>query len=173
MDLPGMDKIKNLGINLIIIIAACIGAFYIYNMQDKKVKELQNTKYNEIKKNEVLADLSKLNKKLTGYKKLLTIQDKSVLVNKIGTIIRDSGAKITSMRPSPDVYSSVYGKYVSDIEITIDSYAALGKLINALENADEVCMVEILEVNPVLDANGEKFKEIKASLQVSAIFYKE
>jgi len=173
MDLPGMDKIKNLGINLVIIIAAVIAAFYIYGKQDKKIKELQNTKYNEIKKNEVLVDLSKLNKKLEGYKKLLPAQDKSTLSNRIGTIVRDSGAKITSMRPSVEGRVSIYGRYVFDLDISVDSYANLGKLVNALENAEEVYMVEVLEVNPVLDSVGEKFKEIKANLQISAIYYKE
>ena len=171
-------------INIVIIIIALIVAFNIFKAHDQAIKGLQLQKENEIKKNEALGLLGRLDKRLKAYKDFLPKKDRSAFTAEVYAIAKELNVKILSLKPQEqdEVYQA-YTKNSFNLSINTRDYEALGKFISRLENAGNVYMVDLLEIAPYTDLSGAGEEESAAAvaqskgllvnLKVGTFFYRD
>lgn len=163
-------KNKNLLLNVIIIAVACFIAFnFIYKNQEQELQGLVAKKDVEIKKNAVLENIGRLEKKIDDYKTLLPKRDVGETINTINNLARGAAIKIVSIRPlAAEERTANYVKSSFEISLSASSYHALGKFISNLESYQDVYIVESADI-----VSQEAGKELTANLKVSAIAVKE
>jgi len=158
------SKHKNKIVNIGVIILALIIANNIYKKQLSSIESLREKKEMELKINNVLGEISIMNKKLDAYNKLLALKDTGVALNTISSLAKDSNIKITSIKPSAEQRFSEYIKYPFDLNVTASDYHSLARFISKIENSREVYLVDGLDIR----FNKEQ-KELSGTLKISAI----
>jgi len=147
MELTGLIvKHKNKILNITIIILALIIASNIYKKQLKETELSKSKKDSEMKKNDVLNNISQLEKRINAYKYLLTQRDTSLIIDTFGNMAKELGVKIATIRPGQEQKHPDYIDFPFDLVITANSYHALGRFISAVESLPDVYMVEILDI---------------------------
>lgn len=169
MDAIGsFNKYKNLVLNIVIIIVACIVSVKIYKRQVSQMEALKTQKEMEIKKNASFQNIGKLEKKLDAYKNLLARKDANKIINDITNLAKESDIKIVSIRPVPEEAEQDYIKLPFDLAISASDYHTLGKFISKLESYTDVYVIESLEIT----SESQK-KELTANLRLNTIIYKD
>jgi len=147
MDLTGLiDKHKNKILNIVVIILALIIAGNIYKKQLKETELLKREKDGEIKKNTLLNNITQLEKRINAYKNLLAKRDTGLVINTISNIAKESGVKITSLKPGYEQRYPEYIKFGFDLMIATASYHTLGTFISAVESLRDVYMIDSLDI---------------------------
>ena len=176
MKLKAMNSLsinkKNI-INFIIILIALPIAVNIYKSQVKSAGLLKNNKEIELKKNEVLEDISISEKTVNSYKALLNRKDIFLVLNVIGNIAKKSGVKINSLKPQAPQDYPAYIKYSFDLTVDVDNYHALGKFISALESNPDVYFVDNLTIKST-EGLGESTQtgKLTVNLTLSTILFR-
>ena len=161
-----VNKYKNLFINAVIIIAALIVAYNLYNSGSSNAESLRAKISGEEKKNMELEKIGKLEKKITAYRKLLVERDDSAVMNDISDIAKDAGVEVVSVRPSQKEPGSDYTKSLFELTINANGYDKLAKFINAVESYNNVYMIESMDIN---SQPGPGKSELTISLRVSSV----
>ena len=141
-----VEKNKNRLFNIAVIILAIIIAANIYKQQSKDMEALKNKSNAEIKKNKVLEDISKLERKINAYKNLLAVRDPNLTINSIGNIAKESGVNIMAIKPEPQQRYQDYIKTPFNLLVNVPSYHVLGDFIAKLESNQNVYMVDYLDI---------------------------
>jgi Tfp pilus assembly protein PilO len=141
-----VKKNKNKLVNIAIIILALIIAAQISKKQTKDMEALVAQSNVEIKKNKVLGDISRLEKKINAYKNLLAEKDPNLTINSIGNIAKETGVNITSIKPEPQQRYPDYIKAPFSLSISTSDYHALGDFISRLETNENVCIVDYIGI---------------------------
>jgi len=152
-----ISQYKNKLLNIAVIIIALIIANNIYKAQGRGILELRQEKETEIKKNETLSDISRLEERLKDYKPLIDRKDVGGVLNNINSLAREASVKVDSIKPEKEVASRFFTKYPFALIVKADSYHNLGKFIASLENHPDVYS---LETTSIIEEPGE---EIRAS----------
>jgi Tfp pilus assembly protein PilO len=170
-----ISKHKNKLPGIIIIILSLIIASNIYKSQLKTVESLKEKKDLEIRKNEILNQISQnIEKTLNPYKQLLNTKDTSLLIDTISNIAKESGIKINSLKPQTEEQKTDYIKYSFDLEIAASDYHNLGKFINKIENSSDVYLVEALNIKAIPGQSGEgPADRLSAELRLSTILMRD
>ena len=159
-----LNKHKNKIINIAVIIIALIIANKVYEGQVSRVESLREKKETESKINDVLGEISQLDKKLDTYNNLLSGKDPGLTLNTISNIAKQSNVRILSIKPGSEERFPEYVKLPFDLTITAANYHTLGKFISNIENHQNVYIVEGL---------GSHFdkeqKRLSVNLRISAI----
>lgn len=176
MRIEDISKYKNKLANLGVLLIALIVAIRIYNAQNAQLDQLRQKKETEIKKNEVLTNIGKLDKKLSVYKSLLNKKDKALFMNIISEVAGNSGVKIASIRPSQEQDFQDYIQYSFTLSLTSKDYHRLGRFISALENLPkgvyyEVGNMDISRVGQRQGAGADEYS-LQAGVTVTTYFFK-
>lgn len=133
-----------------IIVFTLIITLVIYRTQTKQIELLQVNKYREIKKNEVLNEISRTEKavKLYKNKNILSQKDAPSVMGIISGIAKDSNVIIISIKPDTEVSYPLYIKYPFISVIAADSYHAIGNFISKIENQPDMYSVDIISIRP-------------------------
>jgi len=161
-----INKNKNSVFSLIIIIISLVIAFNIYIGQMAAADSLKFRIGEEGKKNEVLSGINKLEDEVNSYRKILVKKDASLFMSDINNFARETGVKVTSIKPSGEEALPEYTKYTFALSITSPDYDNLAEFINKLETYESVYIVEGMNIDT--DSFGQD-KELKAELSVSAL----
>jgi Tfp pilus assembly protein PilO len=166
MDTERTEKGKNLVLNLAIIIVAGIVAFNIYQNSEKEKANLNSKIAEEQQKSKLLEDISKQDKRLNAYKKLLTKKDPSLAMATISNIAKGFGVQIVTMKPGVELRVAEYLKSPFNLVLDVPSYHALGKFISALESSKDVYVVDSVEI--LSEGEGGSGK-LTANITISTI----
>jgi Tfp pilus assembly protein PilO len=163
-------KNKNFVLNMVVILVAVFIAFnFIYKGQEQELQRLVAKKDMEAKKNVVLANISRMEKDIVGYKTLLQKKDAGEAINTINNLARASGIKISSIKPpATEQKTQDYIRSTFDVMLSAPSYHALGKFVSALESYRDVYIVDWVDIT-----SQEPGKELTANLKVSTIVVAE
>lgn len=159
-----INKNKNTLFNIALILLALFISNKVYKSQGKAIESLREQTREEFKKNEILQDISSLEKKIGLYKNLLHNKDAASAINTFGNIAKESNINIISIKPSPEQKFTEYIKIPFELSVNAPNYHSLGKFISRIENQQEVYMIDSLNIN----ANNQ-LKDLNVSLKVSAI----
>ncbi len=157
--IEGLDQItkyKNTIINVALVVLALFFAFRIYEAQNKKIIVLKEKAENEVKKNDVLEEITAIEQKIGVLKKSVNSKDMNTSLNTIAAIAKENSVKIISIRPTEQTTFALYVKYPFELMVSVDSYHSLGKFISKLENHPNVFSVDVLEMRPQEFLQGEK-----------------
>jgi len=143
-----INKHKNLGLNIGIIIVALFIANSIFKSQNAGLEVLKKEKDAEAEKNEMLSKIGSLEKKIVSYKELYNKKEASSVIENIDNLAQESGVKIVSMNPEPEVASSLYNKYYFRLVVSASGYHQIGGFISAIENSEDIFAVEEVEIKP-------------------------
>lgn len=138
----GKKNIFNLGI----IILTLIIVSSVYRNQNKTIESLNIKKETEIKKNEVLNEISRSEKKFKSYGNLLGKKDATSVVDTIKNLAKDSGVEAISVKPGTEEVQLFYIKYPFILVISADSYHAIGKFIDKIESHPDVYFVDAISI---------------------------
>lgn len=150
-------RIKFLSIGLIVL--TLIIAPSIYKNQTRSAESLKAKKDAEIKKNEVLKEISQSEARIKFYKTLLGKKDASLVMDTISSIAKDSNVLLVSIKPGTEENRPLCIKYPFVLVIGADSYHAIGKFISKIENQSDIYLVEAISIK-FQDASRRQEKEL-------------
>ena len=153
--------------NIAVILFALVIANNIYKRQNKEIAALRSDKEDQLKKNEVLEDISKLEKRIKPYRELLAKKDSNLSISAIGNIAKESGVKIYSIRPESQQRYPDYIKSPFNLVVSASNYHALGEFISSLEGSTEVYVIDSIDIRP------EQNSELTVNLNISSIIFAE
>lgn len=159
MDIGSFTEHKNKILNIALILIVLAVSNNIYKKQQKVINSLKQAKAQEIKKNEVLNELVKLNQEIGLYKDFVNKKDISSIVNRLGNLADESKVKIVSIKPGQEESFPVYTKYQFQMTVNVDSYHNIGKFISKLENNPDVYFIESVKINPLAGGYQETSEE--------------
>lgn len=169
-----IHKYKKSLLNIVVILGALLVAFRIYTGQEKEIAGLKQQKENEIKKNMLLEDIQRLEKKLTSYKEFLNKKDVSESIRKLSNVAKVSTVNIISLTPQEAEQTPYYTLYPFNLTILAQDYHFLAKFINKLEKDDDIYMIKLLSIAPQGSGGAkEGSTELRAQIQLSTILYKD
>lgn len=140
--LRGRKKVFSIGI----IVSTLILTLIISRAQTKKIESLHVNKDTELKKNDVLSEISRSEKTINLYKKLFSKKDASSVTNAVSNIARDSNLIVISINQDKEESELLYTKYSFTLVIGADSYHAIGKFIDKIENQAEAYFVDAISI---------------------------
>ncbi len=167
-----INKLKNRVLNIVVIVVFLVIAQKIYLANTKKLNELKETQANELKKNQVMQDISVKEKQFNAYKNFINSKDSSSIINTIGSLAKDASVKINSIRPQDVTSYTIYNKYRYDLVITAPGYHEIAVFIGNLEEAKALFTVDSFSVRNIAGPEDES-TQLQANLTVSTILLKE
>ncbi|MCX5711532.1 MAG: type 4a pilus biogenesis protein PilO [Candidatus Omnitrophica bacterium] len=166
-----LSKNKFAAVNGAVVILALIISFNIFNAQNKGVAVLEERKNQEIQKNQILSEISLLEKKVNVYKKGINSKDISSVINKIGNIAKDSSVYLVSVRPEKSADYGQYTKYNFFVNVSSDNYHKLGDFVSRIENSPDIYFIDNLQISLVAASEAEPGK-LNANFYISTILIK-
>ncbi|MBU1998311.1 MAG: type 4a pilus biogenesis protein PilO, partial [Candidatus Omnitrophica bacterium] len=143
---------------------------YLYNHGAKEVESLKSRKDIEIKKNDLMQDISRLLAEIKGYKDVVNTKDVSNIINIIGKIARNYSIKVIYIKPAQEQNMEVFSKYFYELSGVTANYHNIGSFAEALENALEFFTVEGINLgNNDQDRDGR----LNFNLRLSTIIISE
>jgi len=164
------NKNKSKIINAGIILLAIFAAAYLYNMQNQQLDSLRKNKDEEVKKNEVLESLNRVEKRINSYKQVLNRKDLGAVIGAMTDIAKDARIKVISVKPGTEQQYADYIKSDFLIVVKVPNYHALGQFISKVENYKDLFFVEdvnILSVSNLTNKTTET--DLDISLKMSTI----
>ena len=167
MDNAGLTaKIKENAITVVVLIAAVIIAFKVYQSKEVEIGSINSQKADEEQKNAVLVEIGSLENKLDNLKKNFDAKEPTTGMEKIGDLAKSASVQIAKISPLKETVSAVFTKYPYGMSLTAKDYHQVGKFISLLENSPDNYTVENLVINNNA-ASGSSM--ISASLTVYTI----
>ena len=159
------DKI----INALIILVTIFIAINLLKLQKKNIEALNIQKDIEIRKNEVLGKIIQSEKRIISYNELLNRKDASLAMNTISNIAKDCGINIVSIKSEKKQEFAVYIKHYFSLNINTDTYNAIAKFINTLENSPDIYFVDKIDIRTFFVQETEA---LQAGLILSTVTFK-
>lgn len=163
---------KNMIVNLVLVVLILVAVFAVYKYQMKKYQGLQIQKDYETEKNSVIEVISRLEKKLTSYKRLLFKKEIGSLVNNINEVARNSGVRVNSVSPMPEEQTEYYTKFVVNLNVAVGSYHSLGNFISTLEKSPEIFSADTVSITSQR-VTGTEGSNLDVNLIISTLTYKD
>lgn len=140
--LKGRKRLLSIGIILFTLSAALI----IYRIQTKQIELLYVNKDTELKKNDVLNEISRSEKAIKLYKNILSQKEASSVMNTLSGIARGSNVRLISIKPAREENQPLYIKTPFILVIGADNYHAIGKFISAIENQSDIYFIDRISI---------------------------
>lgn len=170
-----INEHKNKLLNIAVILIALLIAHNIHKGQVRSVAALKEKKETELKKNEILGNISQLEKRLNLYKNLLNKKDISLIINTLNKIAKDAEVKINSIKPQAERAYPVYLKYPFDLTVEAESYHSLGRFISKLESHPHIYLVEQATIRKAAAGAqaGDVVTKLIADLKLTTIAFRD
>ncbi len=140
--LKGKKRVLSIGIIIVTLIIALI----IYSAQTQQIESLQSKKDAELKKNDVLEEISRVEKTIKLYRNVLSKKEASSVINTVSNIARDSNVRVISVNPGNEENQPLYIKTPFILVISADNYHAIGKFISKIENQSDIYFVDAISI---------------------------
>lgn len=161
-----IDKYRDKLINAVIITVALIFSYNIYKDNAVKIDFLKRKISEEVKKNDELEKISRMDSKINSYRNLLTEKEKGTVMSNISDIAKMTDIEVLSVKPSKQEAGEDYAKDFFEVVINAPDYNVLAKFINAVETYKSFYIVE--SVNVTSQSKNDK-RSLTVSLQLSSV----
>jgi len=162
-----INKAKERLLNIIIIILALIIAFNHYKTKAKDAELLKDKLNTELRKNEVLKNISNLEKKFTLLRNKINDKSISLVIDSLGNMAKESNVNITFIKPQNENNRGIYTSYPFQLTVTAKDFHKIGKFISKIENSPDIYIVENIIITSNFNLEGEG--EIIANLLLDTI----
>lgn len=153
----------------LVIVGGCIMfAMNVYKEKQAEIDGIVQNKELELKKNEVLQEISLLEKNYNQLKAQINKKDKanSAIMFALSSIAKDANIKVSYIRPVGEEKTAVFSRAVFEVSLASPDYHKIGKFVSAIESAPELFTVEDFEVT------GAGEESLSARLTVSTVMVK-
>jgi len=140
------NKNKNLVMNLIVVVIAGVVAFNLYQKNEQAKIKLSNNIKEEQKKSEVLEGIDRSEKTMAAFRKLLSKKDTNLVMASITNMAKEFGIRVVTVKPVPEIRFQEFIRTPFVLTVAPLSYHALGKFISAIESAEDVYVVDSVEI---------------------------
>ena len=140
------SKNKNVVLNLIVVVIAGVVAFNLYQKNEQAKMKLSSNIKEEQKKSKVLEGIDQSEKTMSAYRKLLSKKDTSLVMATITNLAKESGIRVVTVKPVPEARINEFIRMPFVLTVAPPSYHALGKFISAIESAQDVYVVDSVEI---------------------------
>lgn len=148
MDLDGLVlKIKNNLISFIIIGVCLMLAMKTYNAKKGELELLVQANDMEMKKNEVLQEISGLEKNLHTLQEKVNNKEINSLISSVSSVAKDSNVKILFIKPGYEEKFPIYSRYPFELSVSAPTYHMLGKFVSRLENAADFYTLDTIDIS--------------------------
>ncbi len=159
-------KIKENGLTAVILIAAVVISWKVYQGKEKEIQAIMSQKAVEEEKNAVLDQIGMREKKLEKLKKDINNKEPTTGMDRIGDLAKSVPVQISKINPLKEIVSGVYTRYPYELTLSAKDYHQIGKFISLLENSPDTYMVEDLVIHN--NVSGDP-NSMSASLMVYTI----
>jgi hypothetical protein len=166
MEAEQTHKKKNMVVNLIVLVVAGFVAFNLYQKFEVNKARLNSNIAEEKRKSEVLDEISKTDKSINAYKKLLNKKDASLIMATVTNMAKGFGIQVITVKPAAEMRQAEFIKYPFVLTVTATSYHAFGKFISALESSKDVYIVDGVDIASGEEDQGNK---LLATITISTI----
>ena len=163
-----INKHKAKIINAAVILICLFIALKVYGSQVKTINSLEQAKDGEAKKNDVMNEISVLDKRINAYSKLFGKLDSESVINSVNNIAKISNIDIVSVRPGNEQKGAEYIKIPLEVVIDINSFNSLGNFVKNIENDKIVYVFDGMELRAGMMGDSGKPK-LSATLRLNAI----
>jgi Tfp pilus assembly protein PilO len=162
MDIEGLIKKVKENIFTLIVVCICASmAWKTYQRQQGEIEALRQTDQLERKKNDVLQEISGLEKNYQKLKERVNNKEITTVIGTLSTIAKESDVKVQYIKPTGEQKASVYARYPFELCVSAPSYHQIGKFVSKLENAPEYYSVEKLDIT--VGGEGELVARVNLS----------
>ncbi len=140
--LKGKKKVLSIGIIIFTLIITLI----IFSVQTKKIESLHVTKDTELKKNDVLNEISRSEKTIKLYRNLFSRKDAYSVTDTMSSIAKESNVRLISIKPGTEENQPFYIRSPFILVIGADSFHAIGKFVSMIENHSDVYFVDVISI---------------------------
>ncbi len=174
-----INRFKNRILSIIIFAIFLIVAYNIYKAHTKTMVSLNQKKeykqvYPELEENKdsILKEISALDARHAKLKNFINTKDVELIINKLGSIAKQSSVKIISIKPEEQFNATAYSTYPFRLSISSTDYHNVGKFVRNLENSPDVYFVDDLTLRSVSTPDGRDTK-LEVDLIISTILIKD
>lgn len=157
-----LKKVKENFVSVVIIVICSIIAFKTYNKNREEIELLKQANEQEVKKNEVLQEISGLEKNFQSLRERINNKEITSSIYSLSTLAKSADVKIIFIKPMDQQLSSVFSRYPFELSVSAVDYHKLGKFVSILEKAEEFYTIERMEIT----GNGD---QVEAHLVISTI----
>ena len=162
-----IDKYRNKAINIAIIIVFLIIAVNVYKGSLNKAESLRAKISEEEKKSGELEKINQLEKKIVGYRKLLTRKEASLIMGNINDIAKGVGVEVLSVRPlQKELPGADYIKDLFEVRLNAPGYDSLARFINGIESSGNVYTVDSIVID---SQHGTEKKGLTVNVKISSV----
>lgn len=166
MDGEQLEKYKNMAINTAVIVVALVIALNIYQRNLSASASLKARISEEQKKSGEMKKISRIERKIASYKKLLVKKEASAIMNDINDMAREADIKVVSIKPSRGESEADYNKDSFNVIVSAPNYNAAGRFIYLVESFDSLYMVDSLVINNEAEAGRGN---LTVNLRISSV----
>lgn len=170
-----IKKLKAQAVNIALIALFLLVGSRIYKAQINKAAALSEHRQREAGKAEILSELNKDEKAAGAYDKFFGRKDISAVMSAINSAAKGTGVKVNSIKPERELsYSDYILKYGFRVEFAADSYHAVGRFIQQLENYPEAYyVIDAFKLRLASGRERQAVYKLSADLTVSGFALKE
>ena len=147
MNINQILKRKELLLSLGVILAGLFGAKHIFQKQQDKIRQIDNSIVIEQQRLELDKELVDLDSKLIQISAPYLEKDTSFAIDKLKEIVSRCGAKIVSVDIEKEAPAALHEVTRYRLSLQAD-YHSLGKLLSILESLPDILKVEEISVRP-------------------------
>jgi len=136
-----INKAKGYLLNIIIIILAVIIASNNYKAKVKNMDLLKDKLSTELKRNEVIQDISNLEKRFALLKNSINSKAISLIIDSLSNMAKSSDVKIVLIKPYNEKRQNIYTVFPFELVVYAKSYHEIGNFISMIENSPDIYIV--------------------------------
>jgi Tfp pilus assembly protein PilO len=140
-----MRKFRDNAFGLLIVAICVIFAYKTYVKKEEGLKTLSGSADTEKKKNELLTEISTLEKKYSFFKDHVNAKAPATMITSLGNIAKDSSVKMTSIRPKAEEKAADYTRYPFELSVTGPDFHTIARFVSNLERAPEQYEIDSLD----------------------------
>lgn len=168
-----LEKNKNMILNLGIVILALFISFQIYKGIEERINVLAAQKNDELKKSEAASEITSLEEKIDGLRKVFVKKDLGAVIDTISAIAKKSSVRVASIKPDIEEAHADYIKSSFLITINAPDYHALGDFVSQVESYQDIYIIDELRI--VSEGSGQVAanadRGLKINFKISTISY--
>ena len=150
-------------LHIVIILFALNIAHKIYSKTVLNLASLSEKKEIEIKKNETLKEILNVQNKLDTIVQVINKKDVSLVMDKLGSMAKETSVKIISFKPNPVNEFPTYLKYTFDLTVAASNYHDIGRFITKIESSADTYQVD----SCIISLQGQQQDAAKGKLIIT------
>jgi len=133
---------------IVMAVVILLVAIKFHSFQLGKINRAKNRIVEENKKNDLISNIGKVERKILPYREFLSRKEQMEIINDVSRIAREIGVKVNSIQPLAVSKEDGFTKISFSLSLEA-TYHKLGKFINRLERSQMFLRMERLNLAPI------------------------